>query len=396
MFGLERTAAFETDSLASTRSVEYEVRSPQDCEGMFDVLTYQKGGALLRMLEQYLGAERFREGVSHYLAPARLRQHRDQRPVGRHRGTTSGRAGAADDGLLDLAGRVPARRPRRSTGGELVLRQERFAFDGDTSRPTPRRPRGSCRCTCAPAASRTPCCSTATRRALPLADPAAPVVVNAGGHGFFRVAYSDELRGRISGEVLGDARHARALQPRRRRVERGRRRPPAGRRVPGVRRGLRRRARARRVAGDRRSACAASAGCSTTTPTRAFQARVARPARARRRRARRPRRRRGRPARQAPRPARRRASPCRATTRRRGPGRRAWYDQAEATPGSVDPELVAAATSVVAATGDEPSTSGCSPATARAPTPQEQLRHLYALGRVRRRGARCCARASWR
>ena len=45
-FGLERTAAFETDSLANTRSVEYEVRSPADCEGMFDVLTYQKGSAL--------------------------------------------------------------------------------------------------------------------------------------------------------------------------------------------------------------------------------------------------------------------------------------------------------------------------------------------------------------
>ncbi len=34
---------------------------------MFDVLTYQKGGALLRMLEQYLGEDHFREGVSHYL-----------------------------------------------------------------------------------------------------------------------------------------------------------------------------------------------------------------------------------------------------------------------------------------------------------------------------------------
>ena len=31
----------------------------------------------------------------------------------------------------------------------------------------------------------------------------APVVVNAGGHGFYRIAYSDELRSRISGEVLG-------------------------------------------------------------------------------------------------------------------------------------------------------------------------------------------------
>ncbi len=66
-FGVERSVAFETDSLHSTRPVEFEVRSPADCEGMFDVLTYQKGGALLRMLEQYLGPERFREGVSHYL-----------------------------------------------------------------------------------------------------------------------------------------------------------------------------------------------------------------------------------------------------------------------------------------------------------------------------------------
>ena len=32
--------------------------SPDDAEGMFDVLTYEKGAAVVRMLEQYLGAER--------------------------------------------------------------------------------------------------------------------------------------------------------------------------------------------------------------------------------------------------------------------------------------------------------------------------------------------------
>ena len=66
-FGLERSAAFEVDSLESTRSIELEVSSPADAEGMFDVLTYQKGGAVLRMLEQYLGEEQFRGGVGHYL-----------------------------------------------------------------------------------------------------------------------------------------------------------------------------------------------------------------------------------------------------------------------------------------------------------------------------------------
>jgi puromycin-sensitive aminopeptidase len=60
--------AKEVDSLRSTRAIEYPVASPDDAEGMFDVLTYQKGAATLLMLERYLGAERFREGIRLYLS----------------------------------------------------------------------------------------------------------------------------------------------------------------------------------------------------------------------------------------------------------------------------------------------------------------------------------------
>ncbi|RPI10703.1 MAG: hypothetical protein EHM63_02750 [Actinobacteria bacterium] len=67
-FGLDRTAALETDALESTRAIEYPVHSPHDAEGMYDVLTYEKGAAVLRMLEQYLGADQFRAGVQAYLA----------------------------------------------------------------------------------------------------------------------------------------------------------------------------------------------------------------------------------------------------------------------------------------------------------------------------------------
>jgi puromycin-sensitive aminopeptidase len=66
-FSTERGMAMVTDGLASTRPIEYEVVSPDDAEGMFDVLTYQKGGAVLRMLETYLGAAHFREGIRLYL-----------------------------------------------------------------------------------------------------------------------------------------------------------------------------------------------------------------------------------------------------------------------------------------------------------------------------------------
>jgi puromycin-sensitive aminopeptidase len=66
-FGVERDAALQVDGLHSTRPIEYEVISPDDTRGMFDILTYEKGGSVLRMLEQYLGAETFRDGIRHYL-----------------------------------------------------------------------------------------------------------------------------------------------------------------------------------------------------------------------------------------------------------------------------------------------------------------------------------------
>ena len=66
-FGLEREAALAVDGLHATRPIEYPVGSPEEADGMFDVLTYQKGGSVLRMLEQYLGAEVFRDGVRRYL-----------------------------------------------------------------------------------------------------------------------------------------------------------------------------------------------------------------------------------------------------------------------------------------------------------------------------------------
>jgi puromycin-sensitive aminopeptidase len=66
-FGVDRSPALDTDALRETRPIEYPVVSPNDAEGMFDVLTYQKGAAVVRMLEQYLGAERFRDGIRRYM-----------------------------------------------------------------------------------------------------------------------------------------------------------------------------------------------------------------------------------------------------------------------------------------------------------------------------------------
>src|SRR5271163_4161412 len=55
------------DALHLTRPIEYPVGPPKEAEGMFDVLTYEKGCGVLRMLEQHIGAETFRDGVRTYL-----------------------------------------------------------------------------------------------------------------------------------------------------------------------------------------------------------------------------------------------------------------------------------------------------------------------------------------
>jgi puromycin-sensitive aminopeptidase len=66
-FGTGRAAAMATDGLRSTRAIEFPVHAPDECRAMFDVLTYEKGAAVLRMLEQYIGGEEFRKGIARYL-----------------------------------------------------------------------------------------------------------------------------------------------------------------------------------------------------------------------------------------------------------------------------------------------------------------------------------------
>jgi len=66
-FGVSRAAALAVDGLWSTRPIEYPVQAPKDADAMFDVLTYEKGASVLRMLEQYLGPDVFRDGIRRYL-----------------------------------------------------------------------------------------------------------------------------------------------------------------------------------------------------------------------------------------------------------------------------------------------------------------------------------------
>jgi len=63
----ETTSAMARDSLRSTHPIEVDVKSPDEIEQIFDEISYSKGANIIRMIEEYLGAEVFRKGISHYL-----------------------------------------------------------------------------------------------------------------------------------------------------------------------------------------------------------------------------------------------------------------------------------------------------------------------------------------
>jgi aminopeptidase N len=56
------------DAQPTTRAIRAKADTREEIEQMFDGISYQKGGAVIRMVENYLGEETFRQGVHNYLA----------------------------------------------------------------------------------------------------------------------------------------------------------------------------------------------------------------------------------------------------------------------------------------------------------------------------------------
>jgi len=66
-FGHSRASAFDLDALTSTHAIYTEVKNAAEATESFDLITYEKGASVIRMLERYLGPERFRAGVRDYI-----------------------------------------------------------------------------------------------------------------------------------------------------------------------------------------------------------------------------------------------------------------------------------------------------------------------------------------
>jgi puromycin-sensitive aminopeptidase len=189
-----RSSAFDVDALESTRSIEYPVASPDDASGMFDTLTYTKGAAVLRMLEQYLGADRFRDGIRKYLADHRFGNTETHDLWDAIEAATGEPVRRIMDGWIWQGGYPLV--SAALAGEEVRLSQRRFLLsgeDGDGSWDVPLLVRT--------AGATEPVLVEPGGASVP-APSDGPVVVNAGAHAFARVRYDEELLARI-GRSLG-------------------------------------------------------------------------------------------------------------------------------------------------------------------------------------------------
>jgi puromycin-sensitive aminopeptidase len=203
-FAVSRAAALAVDGLHSTRPVEYPVLAPKDADAMFDVLTYEKGASVLRMLEQYIGPGTFREGVRDYLR-THAYGNADTKDL------WISMAGAANQNIPELLNQwvfapgYPVISVRLSGPSEVTISQQRFTY---LASPPPTAPAAE------PASQlwHVPIHVkiftedlVETRRVLleqdhtklQLSDRWTSLLLNAGGHGFYRIRYGEELLDRL-------------------------------------------------------------------------------------------------------------------------------------------------------------------------------------------------------
>ncbi|WP_293679510.1 M1 family metallopeptidase, partial [uncultured Phenylobacterium sp.] len=180
-------AAMRLDSRAGAHPVITHIPDVFAAANAFDGITYQKGQAVIRMFETYVGESAFRAGVRSY-----IRKHAYGNAVSDDLWREID-AASPDRKLSDIAhdftlqAGVPLLRAEAAPGG-IVLTQERFA--ADASQRAPRTWRTPITVKGLDGKSWDGVVSAAAPQTVPLA---APVVVNAGQASYLRTAYSPEL-----------------------------------------------------------------------------------------------------------------------------------------------------------------------------------------------------------
>jgi puromycin-sensitive aminopeptidase len=196
-FGVSRAQAFNTDGLKSTRTIEFPVKRPEEAQGMFDILTYQKGASVLRMLEQFLGPEVFRRGISFYLSKHKYSNTETNDLWDAIEESSKQPVREMMDSWIFQEGHPLVSVELDKAGKALTFKQQRFLYasadDAGKGSETLFHVPVMIRVKVGKSTVSQKFLLTEQTHTLNFEDKVHHVVVNEGGHGFYHVRYSPDL-----------------------------------------------------------------------------------------------------------------------------------------------------------------------------------------------------------
>jgi aminopeptidase N len=204
----ENQEALNLDALSSTHAIHAPVESPADIESSFDSIVYEKGAAVLRMVESYVGVDAFKRGINAYLGAHAYGNATSQdfwtaiastshQPVDRILPTFVNQAGVP---LIEVSLQCEAN--RSMTLG--TFRQRRFTLEPGSNLGASGTVWQVPVCTKVQGASSPPVCPVVDkeRQTVDLARGCPKwAFINAGAHGYYRTAYPPEMLRDLAPEI---------------------------------------------------------------------------------------------------------------------------------------------------------------------------------------------------
>ncbi len=186
------------DAQKVTRTIRAEANTPDQINEMFDGITYGKAGAILQMVENYVGEETFRQGVHAYLS-AHIYGNATAEDFWNAQTATSHKpVDKIMDSFVSQPGE-PLLTFDHANNGKVTVSQERFflnskdATGGDQSWTVP---------VCFKSASPAGTCEVLMSAQQELPTPGAPFFFgDAGGTGYYRTAYDPADYKKILGNI---------------------------------------------------------------------------------------------------------------------------------------------------------------------------------------------------
>ena len=119
------------DGLRNSHPIEQEVKNPAEIGQLFDAISYSKGASVLRMLETFIGADTFQNGIQQYLTKHQY-DNAQRRDLWNALGEASGQpvADIMDTWVVQTGYPVLETELERSSSGiKIKLSQRKFTYD---------------------------------------------------------------------------------------------------------------------------------------------------------------------------------------------------------------------------------------------------------------------------